>query len=97
MIDRTIEVERMEHVISVFGSFDQNLRLIETELNVKILDRDNLIHITGEAENVMLAEKTINGLLELAARGDLCRPGRTFRPPSGTIPRRPSVRPPCGT
>ena len=60
----------MEHVISVFGSFDQNLRLIETELNVKILDRDNLIHITGEAENVMLAEKTINGLLELAARGE---------------------------
>ena len=70
MIDRTIEVERMEHVISVFGSFDQNLRLIETELNVKILDRDNLIHITGEAENVMLTEKTINGLLELAARGE---------------------------
>ena len=70
MIDRTIEVERMEHVISVFGSFDQNLRLIETELNVKILDRDNLIHITGEAENVMLAEKAINGLLELAARGE---------------------------
>ena len=60
----------MEHVISVFGSFDQNLRLIETELNVKILDRDNLIHITGEAENVMLAEKAINGLLELAARGE---------------------------
>ena len=70
MIDRTIEVERMEHVISVFGSFDQNLRLIETELNVKILDRDNLIHITGEAENVMQAEKAINGLLELAARGE---------------------------
>ena len=70
MIDRTIAVERMEHVISVFGSFDQNLRLIETELNVKILDRDNLIHITGEAENVMLAEKAINGLLELAARGE---------------------------
>ena len=70
MIDRTIEVERMEHVISVFGSFDQNLRLIETELNVKILDRDNLIHITGEEEGVMLAEKAINGLLELAARGE---------------------------
>ena len=45
MIDRSIEVERMEHVISVFGSFDQNLRLIESELNVKILDRENQIHI----------------------------------------------------
>ena len=70
MIDRSIEVERMEHVISVFGSFDQNLRLIESELNVKILDRDNQIHISGEEENVMLAEKAINGLLALAARGE---------------------------
>ena len=45
MIERTIEVERMEHVISVFGSFDQNLRIIESELGVKVLDRDNKIHI----------------------------------------------------
>ncbi len=70
MIDRRIEVERMEHVISVFGSFDQNLRLIETEFNVKILDRDNTIHITGEEEAVILAEKAINGLLGLAAKGE---------------------------
>lgn len=45
MIERTIEVERMEHVISVFGSFDQNLRIIESELSVKVIDRDNKIHI----------------------------------------------------
>ena len=70
MIDRSIEVERMEHVISVFGSFDQNLRIIETELGVKVLDRDDKIHICGEAEDVMLAEKTINTLLTLAAKGE---------------------------
>ena len=70
MIEKTIEVERMEHVISVFGSFDQNLRIIETELGVKVLDRDDMIHICGEAENVMLAEKAINGLLTLAAKGE---------------------------
>ena len=70
MIEKTIEVERMEHVISVFGSFDQNLRIIETELGVKVLDRDNMIHICGEAEDVMLAEKAINGLLTLAAKGE---------------------------
>ena len=69
MIEKTIEVERMEHVISVFGSFDQNLRIIETELGVKVLDRDDQIHICGEAEAVMLAEKAINGLLTLAAKG----------------------------
>ena len=70
MIEKTIEVERMEHVIQVFGSFDQNLRIIEQELSVKVLDRENQIHICGEAENVMLAEKAINGLLTLAAKGE---------------------------
>ena len=70
MIEQTVKVERMEHIISVFGSFDQNLRIIETELGVKVLDRDDMIHICGEAENVMLAEKAINGLLTLAAKGE---------------------------
>ena len=70
MIERTIEVERMEHVISVFGSFDRNLSIIESELGVKVLDRENQIHICGEEESVMLAEKAINGLLTLAARGE---------------------------
>ena len=70
MIEKTIEVERMEHVISVFGSFDQNLRIIESELGVKVLDRENMIHICGEEESVMLAEKAINGLLLLAAKGE---------------------------
>ena len=70
MIDKTIEVERMDDVIQVFGSFDQNLRIIESELGVKVLDRDDQLHICGEAEDVMLAEKAINGLLTLAAKGE---------------------------
>jgi len=70
MIERTIEVERMEHIINVFGSFDQNLRIIEDELGVKVLDRDDTIHVCGEAEDVMLAEKAISGLLTLAAKGE---------------------------
>lgn len=70
MIEKTLEVERMEHVISVFGSFDQNLRIIETELGVKVMDRDNLLHICGDEEKVMLAEKAISALLSLAAKGE---------------------------
>ena len=70
MIERTMEVERMEHVMRVFGSFDQNLRIIETELGVKVQDRDDALHISGEPEAVMLAEKAIGGLLTLAAKGE---------------------------
>ena len=70
MIEKTMEVERMEHVMRVFGSFDQNLRIIETELGVKVQDRDDALHISGEPEAVMLAEKAIGGLLTLAAKGE---------------------------
>ena len=70
MTERIVSVDRMEHVISVFGSFDENLHLIEDDLSVHITDRDSEIKISGEAENVMLAEKTIEGLLALAAKGE---------------------------
>jgi len=70
MIQRQIEVDRIEQVINVFGSFDQNLRIIEEELDVEILDRDNSIHISGDPEKVMYAEKAIKGLLSIAARGE---------------------------
>ena len=70
MIENTIAVERMEDVISVFGSFDQNLRIIEEALGVKLTDRDDKIHIIGEDDSVLTAEKAINGLLTLASRGE---------------------------
>ena len=70
MIEKNIPVERIEHVINVFGSFDQNLRIIESEYGVKVINRDEQLRISGDAESVMLAEKAINGLLNLAAKGE---------------------------
>ena len=70
MIEKSVSVDRMEHVINVFGSFDENLKLIEDELGVHITDRDSELKICGEAENVLYAEKTVEGLLNLAAKGE---------------------------
>ena len=70
MTEITMQLDRMENVISVFGSFDQNLRIIESELGVSVANRDDHLKIAGEAENVMHAEKAIDGLLSLAARGE---------------------------
>ncbi len=70
MIERTLPIDRMENVINVFGSFDQNLRIIENELGVRVTDRDDQLRISGEPEDVMTAEKAINGLLQLASRGE---------------------------
>ena len=69
-MERTIAVDRVENIIDVFGSFDQNLRIIEAELAVSVLDRESELRISGEAENVMHAEKAIEGLLSLAAKGE---------------------------
>ena len=65
MTEQTISIERMDEVISIFGSFDENMRVVEDELQVHVNTRDNELKITGEAENVMLAVRTINGLLSL--------------------------------
>ena len=56
----------------MFGSFDQNLRIIETELGVRVTDRDDQLRISGEAEDVMAAEKAIKRPFAagLARRGD---------------------------
>jgi len=65
-----MSVDRLEHIISVFGSFDENLRLIENELGVRITDRNSEISISGDVEQINLAERTVEGLLSLAARGE---------------------------
>ncbi len=70
MIEKSMSVDRMEHVISVFGSFDENLRIIESELEVRVTDRDSELKISGEPEQVMYAERAIEGLLQLAAKGE---------------------------
>lgn len=70
MTERTMTVDRMEQIISVFGSFDRNIHIIESELGVRVTDRESELHITGEPENVMYTEKAITGLLSLAARGE---------------------------
>ena len=69
-MERVIAVDRVEDILSVFGSFDQNLRMIENEFGVRVTDRDAELHIVGDEEHAALAEKAVEGLLTLAARGE---------------------------
>jgi len=60
----------MEQAINIFGSFDENMKLIERELDVTVVGRDGELKIAGEAEAVIYAVKAIEGLLSLSARGE---------------------------
>ena len=68
--EQIIEVERMEQAVSLFGSYDSNVRLIEQEYGVHILIRDTNIKVSGDVESVASAVKAINGLLHLIDRGE---------------------------
>ncbi|MBR6940456.1 MAG: PhoH family protein [Clostridia bacterium] len=70
MFEQVINVDRMEQAVSLFGSFDENVRLIEKEFGVTIVSRGSELKITGEAENVQKGTRAVNGLLTLINRGE---------------------------
>ena len=70
MIEQTISVERMEEAVNLFGSLDENIKLVEKELDVSVVSRDGQLKVAGDAESVMLAVKTLEGLLSMASRGE---------------------------
>lgn len=70
MFEQIISVDRMEQAVSLFGNFDENVKLLESHYGVKVLSRGSEIKITGEAESVSKAVKAVNGLLLLINRGE---------------------------
>ena len=70
MTEQIINVERMEQALSLFGSFDSNIRLVEQEYGVTILARGTDIKISGEPLSVDRAARAIDGLLQLINRGE---------------------------
>jgi len=68
--EQKINVERMEQAVSLFGSFDENIRMIESHYGVSILTRGTDIKIAGDVEAVSKATRAIEGLLHLINRGE---------------------------
>ena len=71
MIEQIINVERLEQVIALFGSFDENIKLIEQKTGVKVVSRDSELKVMGDAENVYRAVKVLEGMLSVLSRGEM--------------------------
>ena len=69
-MEQRISIERLEQAVNIFGSFDENMRLLEQEFGVSVVNRDGELRVDGEAENTMLACKAIQALLTLSTRGE---------------------------
>ena len=70
MVERTVNTERVEDLISVFGSFDENIKRIEDTFGISIVNRGTELKVSGNEEMVDKAVRTLEGLFSLAAKGE---------------------------
>ncbi len=68
-MERHIEIEKMDILINLFGSFDENIRLIEREYDVAVINRGSEVKVGGEPENVDKAIRVIQSLATMAHKG----------------------------
>ena len=73
-MEQRIGIERMEEAIDLFGSFDENIRLLEAEFHVGIVNRSGEIVISGLPEDALLAHKAVEALLTLTGKGETISP-----------------------
>ncbi len=70
MVEEIFSIDRMENAVSLFGSFDENIKLIEKEFNVSFITRGSEIKIKGDEESVDKAGRAVKNLLLLINKGE---------------------------
>ncbi len=70
MVDKNLEVETIEQIVNIFGSFDENVKIVEKHYNVKIVHRGTQLKISGDEENADKAQRAISGLIGITAKGE---------------------------
>ena len=70
LFEQTLDIERIEQLVNLFGNFDVNIKKIEKRYNVSITSHSNTLKVKGEVENVVLACRTIEGLITIIKKGE---------------------------
>ncbi len=70
MFEQTIDIERIEQIVGLFGNFDENIKRIERRYDVVITSHGSTIRVKGEILNVMSAVKTLEGLIKMVNKGE---------------------------
>ena len=70
MFEKTIDIERIEQLINLFGNFDQNIKLVEKKYSVTVTSHGSQIKVKGETLNVLDAIRTIECLIAMINKGE---------------------------
>lgn len=66
--EKTVDLDSMDELIELFGSYDENMRVLEAETGAKISTRDRQLAISGSEGSVEVAREVIDKLLEMINR-----------------------------
>lgn len=72
-MEQTVNIERMDQTLGLFGNFDANIRALERAFGVSIIVRQGDsgdLKVSGDAAGVDLAVRAINALLDMLSRGE---------------------------
>ena len=58
-------------ITAVFGAFDENAGILESELDIRLINRDEHLVLSGEEANVEMVAEVLENLFALAARGEI--------------------------
>ncbi len=75
-VERTLSVDTMEQLIELFGKFDENVRIIESETGVRINARERDVTVAGPEEMADVAAEVMARLLDMIRRREEIDKGR---------------------
>ena len=64
-LEKRVLIEDNKIVGEIFGELDENIKIIEHELDIKVFLSDGQIKLIGYEDNLILAEKLINNLIDI--------------------------------
>ncbi len=70
MFEKTVDIERIEQLVALFGNFDENIKEIEKKYNVVITNRGSQIKVSGDPNDVLIAVRTVECLIEMINKGE---------------------------
>ena len=70
MTEQKVTLENTEQALSLFGSFDENIKMIEREYSVSIVTRGSEMKILGTEESVDRAVRAVNTLILMIHKGE---------------------------
>ncbi len=70
MFEQTVDIERIEQIVNLFGNFDENIKRIEKKYKVVITSHGSQIKVKGDITNVMNAVRTVEGLITMINKGE---------------------------